>query len=328
MKQRIVSLPWMGKEYTNQIKKTLESLDIKVLLPPIISNETIKKGVKYSADMMCFPFKVTLGNFIEALDQGANTLLMYDSCGQCRLRHYYKIHELTLRQLGYDFEIFPVNAKNILSVFKKLSGKSTIATFNAVKDLIKKIYEIDKQRYVWSKEKLNIGIIGEIYTCCEEKVNYRIEDKLKKFGVNPFNTSNLSDFIKESLKEKFFCNFIGKRKYKKMAKEYLNGPLGGHGLENIYNLLWLKDKKVDGIIHLLPLSCMPEATIEPIINLICQENKIPFLRLPIDETNSEANVDTRVETFIELIKRKRKAVNLKKLNANNYDRLTILQTKV
>ena len=53
-------------------------------------------------------------------------------------------------------------------------------------------------------------------------------------------------------------------------------------------------------------NCMPETTVESIIDNICQKNKIPLLRLPIDETNSEANVNTRLETFIELVKRRKK----------------------
>lgn len=306
MKKRVVSFPGMGADYTRQIKKSLESLGIEVLLVES-SDKTIKNGIKHSSDMMCFPYKVTLGNLIDALEGGANTLLMYNSCGTCRLRHYYKLYEFTLRKLGYDFEIFSVSIKNVIPVFRKISGKSTFKAIKAVKDMAIGFYHIDKKKYVWSDKKINIGIIGEIYTCCDEKVNYRIEEKIKKLGVNPYNASSLSNFVAESLKEQLHLDHIvGKNKYKKIAKTYLNGPLGGHGLENIYNLLWMKDKKVDGIIHLLPLSCMPETTVEPIINHICNDYKIPMLRLPIDETNSEANVDTRVETFIELIKRKNK----------------------
>ena len=51
---------------------------------------------------------------------------------------------------------------------------------------------------------------------------------------------------------------------------------------------------------------MPESTIEPYIDGICKERKIPKLRLHIDETNSPANIETRLETFVELIKWKRK----------------------
>ena len=50
---------------------------------------------------------------------------------------------------------------------------------------------------------------------------------------------------------------------------------------------------------------MPETLGEPIINKICSDNNIPLLRIPIDENNSEANLETRIETFCELIKWKK-----------------------
>lgn len=303
--ERIVSFPGMGKEYNIIIKGMLESLGLKVIPPSEVTDKVIKVGVRNSADMMCYPFKTTLGSFVDSIERGANTLLMYDSCGQCRLKHYNKLHELTLREMGYEFEMYPVSIKSIVPTLKKLSGKSTIKCFRAVKSLIKNLRETDKRKYQWSSDKLNIGIIGEIYTCCEERVNYHLEKKLKELGVNPYNTASLSEFIYESLYELNPFHRDEKDKYKKQAKAYLNGKLGGHGVENIYNLLWMIDLKLDGVIHLLPLSCMPEATVEPILNKICRENKIPLLRLAIDEVNSEANVSTRVETFIDLIKRKR-----------------------
>jgi len=325
--ERIVTFPWMGHDYTLLLKESLEDLGIKVVLPPLISEHTVKLGVRHSSDMMCFPFKVTLGSLIEALDKGANTLIAYDNCGQCRQRHYWKIYEFTLKNLGYKFELYPISRATAIPVLKKISNKSTFAAIKACKKFFREVKEHDDKKYKWSSEKLNIGIIGEIYTCCEEKINYNIERKLRDLGVNPFNTANLSGFLKTDSKisfsnvislimparnqtdtifiEKEWFDNSEKRKYKKLAKEYLNGPVGGHGFENIYNLLWMKDKNVDGIIHLLPLSCMPETTIEPFINEICQKSDIPMLRLPIDDTNSEANVDTRIETFVELIKRKR-----------------------
>jgi len=51
---------------------------------------------------------------------------------------------------------------------------------------------------------------------------------------------------------------------------------------------------------------MPETTIEPILDKICVDYNVPLLRLMIDETNSEANFDTRIETFAEMIKRRKK----------------------
>jgi hypothetical protein len=86
----------------------------------------------------------------------------------------------------------------------------------------------------------------------------------------------------------------------------LNGPVGGHGFENVYNLLWLRDRGVDGVMHLLPLSCMPETTVEPIINPSPGGRHSP-LRLPDRRDGFGSEHRHPRGTFIELIKRKRKA---------------------
>jgi len=302
MSGKIITFPWIGKEYSKRIKQSLESLGLEVQLPPKTSGETIKLGVKNSSDMMCFPYKVTLGNFIEAINEGAEVLLMYDSLGQCRLRHYNKIQEFTLKYLDHDFEMHGINRKNLIKTLKKLSNKSTVRILFELNNLLRNIRKYDKEKTKWSEDKPNIGIIGEIFCCCDETINYNIEDKIRSYGANPYNTVTLSSFVNQNL----FAILKGKKYYKKEAKKYFNGSLGGHGIENIWHLLELVDKKTDGIIHLLPLSCMPETTVEPIINKICADSETPLLRIPIDENNSEANLETRLETFVELIKWKRK----------------------
>lgn len=261
MDKRIVTFPIMGKKNSEVIKEFLESLDIKVILPPPITDKTIKLGVRHSASMMCIPFKITLGNYIEALDKGANTLLAYDSRGVCRFRQYTKAHVYILERLGYKFEMHVFNSTNVISKLKELSGKSSLKIFKEFNKHYKKIQKNDE--YIWSKDKINIGIIGEVYVSSDEKVNYDIENKIKKFGGNPINTATFSGFIKEKLGILRLQNIFKKnemKKYKKEAKTYFNGKLGGHSFENIYNLLYLKDKKIDGIIHLMPLSCFTEET--------------------------------------------------------------------
>lgn len=301
--KRIISFPYIGREYTKIIKRNLESLGLNIQLPPNTTDKTIKLGVQNSSLMMCFPYKVTLGNFIEALDNGANVLLMYDSLGQCRLKHYHKIQEFTLKNLAYkDFELYGINRNNALKLMKKFSGKSYYQVIKTLINLIKDIREHDKKR-IWSKEKPNIGIIGEIFSCCDEIVNYHLEKKIKKFGANPYNTVTISDFLNYN-----FLPIINKKdKYKKKAESYFNGEVGGHIVENVSNLLELIDNGADGVIHVLPLSCAPEVIGEPVINQICKESEMSLLRIPIDENFAEANLETRLETFCEVIRMRKNA---------------------
>ncbi len=300
--ERVFSFPRIGK-YTGVFTQMLKSFGLSVLAPPPITERTIKLGVKHSADMMCYPFKVTLGNFIEEIEQGANCLIMYDSRGKCRLRHYWMLHELILRNIGYDFKMYPLSLKSLLKLIKQFNPNLSYLTIvRQLRQSWKRLIEIEDSTLYTIKEGVNIGIVGEIYTCLEPAVNLNIEKKLKIFGVNVCNTVRLSDFIKASTR----TSLTEKRIYKKKAARYLNGPLGGHGFENLYNALFLCNKGIDGIIHLLPLSCMPETTVEPILDKICADFNVPLLRLMVDETNSEANFDTRVETFADMIKRRKK----------------------
>lgn len=302
MEERYVTIPRIGEAYTNAFKQTFENIGLSVILPPRTTDKTVQIGVRNTAEMFCYPIKPTLGNFAEALDKGANTLFMYDSMGQCREKHYAKIQELALREMGYkDFEMYNLNFKNVLPILRDLSGTSKYKILKELFSFYKRIKAIDVVKESWSKDKPNIGIIGEIFTCCDEQINYGIEKKIEALGANYVNTVTLSSFIKDSL----FSDlpFFNKRKkYDIEAHKYFNGKLGGHGRENVSHLLELIDKEIGGVIHLLPMSCMPETSIESFINKICRENKTPLLRIPIDENTAEANLETRLETFVELIK--------------------------
>jgi len=305
---RVITFPIMGRKNSEVIKNFLESLDLNIVLPPQITDKTIKLGVKHSADMICIPYKFTFGNYLEAFEKKPeiNTLLTYDSQGTCRFRQYSKLHEFTLKKLGYHFEMHTITPKNIFSKMKELSGKSYLKIF---KEFMFHYHELEKNEFSnWSKDKPNIGIIGEIFCAVDEKVNQGLENKIKKFGGNPINASNSSGFIRNqflffktlSLFKKDFM-----KEYKEKAKNYFNGELGGHSVENISHLLYFIDRKIDGIIHIAPLTCMPETTIENYVHDICSSNNIPLLKVPIDENNSEANLETRLETYLELIKMKK-----------------------
>lgn len=181
-KSRTVTIPWMGKDYISLLGRSLKNLGVRVQLPPPTTDKTIQIGVRHTAEMVCFPLKPTLGNFAEALSNGADTLLMYDSQGQCRLRHYWKIHEFALRGMGYNFEMYAVSVNNVMGVLKKLSGASYIRILREIIRFYGRVRKIDKYKALWSESKPNIGIIGEMFTCCDERINFGIERKIENLA--------------------------------------------------------------------------------------------------------------------------------------------------
>ena len=248
--------------------------------------------------MICYPYKVTLGTIRECIDKGATHILMYKTEGTCRFRHYAELQEKTLKSRGYEFTMLATSWKHPLKIMKWVKDLG-IPYFKFVRETIKLINKIRKlDRGGGKKEGLNIGLVGEFYTLIEEGVNLDIGNKLKQLGVNVDISITLSSFLTHKVVP------WHKRKVKKERKEYLHDKIGGHGCESIYNTIDYCRKGYDGIIHLLPLSCMPESTVSVLLDMICKKYNIPIMHIPMDENNSEGLFNTRIEAFVGLMKRK------------------------
>ena len=76
-------------------------LDADYLALPEATKVTTELGAQHSNDYVCTPFKHILGDFIEALELGANVIVQFG--GPCRLGYYGELQESILRDLGYDF---------------------------------------------------------------------------------------------------------------------------------------------------------------------------------------------------------------------------------
>ena len=99
----IISFPHMG-DYHVPIGILLQRLfpEAKVIPSPPITRETATIGQRYSPDFICEPFKYNVGNFIQALDLGANVL--FQTGMGCRFGYYGELQEQILRDLGYEFQ--------------------------------------------------------------------------------------------------------------------------------------------------------------------------------------------------------------------------------
>ncbi len=76
-------------------------LDCEFLKLPNPTKTTVEQGVRVSPDDVCAPFKHMMGDWIEALDLGADVLVQVG--GPCRLGYYGEMQEKILKDMGYDF---------------------------------------------------------------------------------------------------------------------------------------------------------------------------------------------------------------------------------
>lgn len=78
-------------------------LDADFIKLPDATRQTLEQGSLNSNDFVCAPFKHILGDYIEALEMGADVLVQF--AGPCRLGYYGELQESILRDMGYDFEM-------------------------------------------------------------------------------------------------------------------------------------------------------------------------------------------------------------------------------
>ncbi len=123
-----IGMPHMGNLYI-PFKALFQRLDIDFVMPPVNNQRTLSLGVRHSPEGMCIPFKLTLGNLIEAAELGADTLLMPAGSGICRLGYYAKTQEQILQDLGYKTQIVCLGVSQhklfgLLGMIKRLSNNA------------------------------------------------------------------------------------------------------------------------------------------------------------------------------------------------------------
>ena len=160
---------------------------------------------------------------------------------------------------------------------------------------------IEKVSWGRKTEPLKIGIIGEFYMVMEPAANLNIEKILGDRDVEVIRSFYLSDWIKHNV---VLRRMLDKR-IKKVASPYLAYGICGHGQENIAETILYARAGIDGIIHLAPFGCMPEIVAKSILPSISRDTDTPLLYLSLDEHAGEAGIVTRIEAFLDLLKRKR-----------------------
>jgi predicted nucleotide-binding protein (sugar kinase/HSP70/actin superfamily) len=97
-----VTFPHLGSMYIF-CKAMAETAGIPYVLPRPTSNRTRETGEYSTNESVCLPLKIILGNFVDALDQGADTIVMVGSGPPCRLGLYDRIIKVVLTDMGYSF---------------------------------------------------------------------------------------------------------------------------------------------------------------------------------------------------------------------------------
>jgi predicted nucleotide-binding protein (sugar kinase/HSP70/actin superfamily) len=89
------------------------------------------------------------------------------------------------------------------------------------------------------------------------------------------------------------------------AKPYLRWNVGGEGLQTIGQAVHHAQKGADGLVELLPFTCIPEIAALNVLPRVSRDYNLPVMSFILDEQSGQAGMRTRLEAFVDLLQRRR-----------------------
>lgn len=132
-------------------------------------------------------------------------------------------------------------------------------------------------------------VLGHCYNIYDSFANCGLMEKLDRLAIDILTEADVSQARREEAVRKL-----------KLVKK----PFWEALIRNVGTALELKDT-VDGIIYLSSFSCGPDAFITEMVKKYT--TGVPFMVLKLDEHRAEAGLETRLEAFSELLKKRRYA---------------------
>ena len=308
-------------------KTFLEELGCSIVLSPHTNKTIVEKGVELGFNELCLPIKIYYGHVAYLLDNYPDLdyifIPRYISLDP---KGFYCPKFLSLPDaMRGNFDHLPkllvweVNAKESLKIAwaikfgMKLGAsipKITDAYQKAVKAyhnfkavikggifITKALNAIEKGEQLpdprdMQRHPITIFVLGHPYNVYEDYTTMNMLDKLDKMCVNVMALENVpSEEFKNRVKiGGKFDNYWGNEQEILQTSHYLFD--GGRSV-------------VDGIIFIISFACGPDSLIAEIVMRDMRVKKIPYMSLIVDEHSGSAGLETRIETFVDMIKRKK-----------------------
>jgi len=143
------------------------------------------------------------------------------------------------------------------------------------------------------KANLKFAVLGYPYAIYDSFISVNVLDKLKKMGVNVLTAENINPLILAMQKN---CG-LPKRLFWTFSDKALKAA---HYL--------FRHDRVDAVLHLTAFGCGPDSLLNKFIELEAKQHRnIPFMTLMIDEHTGEAGMATRLEAFVDMVRRRKEA---------------------
>lgn len=314
-------------------KKLLEELGCVLILSPHTNKQIVEEGAFQGFGELCLPVKVYYGHMLYLIREHPELDYVFvPRYVSERVEGYFCPKFLSLpdviRTLPNIPKIltFTINVKenpisnSIISLAKTLGKgqREALQAYEKAKKYHKqyqdflrkgtpvgyalKLVEKDKSFKILKKKtpkNIKFLLLGHGYNIFDTFVNLDFQKKLTRHGVDVLTIENLPEIL---FKEPVIIN-------KQFRPYWLHED---EILAAIRYFLVQGRKEIDGVIFLISFACGPDSLIAELIMRDMKVIRLPFLQIIMDEHTGEAGLLTRIESFVEMIKRKKRKLDAMK----------------
>ena len=270
-------------------KTYFETLGVTIMVSPPTNREILESGAALAIDETCLSAKIYLGHvfiprysnlgrqeafctrFEGMYDQTRNIFRASDQRFiSCNVDVRKKCTEAeAYAQLGQGLGFSAKEAKRAYEAAVKADAKEWKARVQA-------------QEEAYKKPGLKILIVGHSYVIEDRYIGKPITDYLERIGVVPLRAdiTNRSAALQAEKDFSPTCRWL-------MSRELIGSVLQ-------------QKEKVDGVILLSAFPCGPDSMINELLTRRIKD--VPILNLVLDAQSGTAGVETRLESFVDIIR--------------------------
>ncbi|MFZ5943449.1 MAG: acyl-CoA dehydratase activase-related protein [Bacillota bacterium] len=288
-------------------------LGLEVVESPSTNKILFDKGAKYVVDEACLPVKVYFGhvnNLKDKVDYIFAPRIVSTEKRKYTCPKFMGIPDMLLSIDNLPQIIGPTidltkNEKNIYQIVWDIGRKfhnNPLKVFNAWQNAVRELNKYNgewmsgnipkelKINHVPEEEgQLNIAVLGHEYILYDKHLSMNLLQKLAELKISVFTTEMVVPKNKEA-------------EVKKLPKKIF-WDFGSDAVGAAFH--YSRNKKISGLINISSFGCGPDSMTNSMITHFLKKNcSKPFLNLIIDEHTGEAGINTRIEAFYDLLKRR------------------------
>lgn len=280
--------------YKDLWKDFFDALKVPYIISPLTNKNIMDRGIDVANSEMCLSLKNYLGH-IDYLKDKCDYILVprisnFKNDNQTCTNFWSaydivkNIFNVNILHYNIDIEKGQTLKKGLYKIGKTLNKKHSQikkAYKYAIireKKRIKKNHQINQNKLKLKKTK--ILIVGHPYNIYDELIGkdiikYLIKNDIEVIYSDKFNPKITNPLSKEISKDLYF-------KYSK---------------DNLGAIAYCK-KQINGVIFISSFPCAPDSLVN---ELAMRKIKIPYLNLVIDDNSSFTGLETRLESFLDML---------------------------